>query len=256
MSGHGTALLGRSAPAPNTRRASRRTLAITLVCLTYRAGHQNDSLLTLLDRQDATKRPLAGRPELALGAFRAELVDPLRVGLLVGFVPDQSAPAPRVLRRALPAFDTHKPLHRMSASVGVRASAAGRPARNALPGSKSGRSSKTCAALCEHPFVTSQGSPMGAYGARSTPATTIALAAAADLDYVSLPDALELVLLLVDDPKNFRRAALRWHARYCGELPDVGYEEAHAVLACLAGLAGRRPKPAGCARRACQSARP
>jgi hypothetical protein len=52
------------------------------------------------------------------------------------------------------------------------------------------------------------------------------------------------VLLLVDDPGRFRRAALRWHARYCGEVPDVGFEEAHAVLACLAGLAGRRPKAA------------
>jgi hypothetical protein len=32
----------------------------------------------------------------------------------------------------------------------------------------------------------------------------------------------------------------RWHARYCGEVPDVGFEEAQAVLACLAGLADRR----------------
>jgi hypothetical protein len=76
---------------------------------------------------------------------------------------------------------------------------------------------------------------------------TIALAAAAEIDVVSLPDALELVLLLVDDPGRFRRAALRWHARYCGELPDVGFEEAHAVLACLAGLADRRPKAAAAA---------
>jgi hypothetical protein len=76
---------------------------------------------------------------------------------------------------------------------------------------------------------------------------TVALAAAAQLDFVSLPDALELVLLLVDDPRRFRRAALRWHARYCGDLPDVCFEEAHAVLACLAGLAGRRPKAAASA---------
>jgi hypothetical protein len=73
---------------------------------------------------------------------------------------------------------------------------------------------------------------------------TVALATATELDFVSLPDALELVLLLVDDPRRFRRAALRWHARYCGELPDVGFEEAHAVLAGLAGLTGRRPKAA------------
>jgi hypothetical protein len=47
--------------------------------------------------------------------------------------------------------------------------------------------------------------------------------------------------------REVRRAALRWHARYCGDLPDVGFEEAHAVLACLAGLAGRRPKAAAAA---------
>jgi hypothetical protein len=70
------------------------------------------------------------------------------------------------------------------------------------------------------------------------------VALATELDFVSLPDALELVLLLVDDPKRFRRAALRWHGRYCSEVPDVGFEEAHAVLACLSGLAGRRPKAA------------
>jgi hypothetical protein len=64
---------------------------------------------------------------------------------------------------------------------------------------------------------------------------------------VSLPDALELVLLLVDDPRRFRSAALRWHARYCAEVPDVGFEEAHAVLACLAGLGGRRPQQAAAA---------
>ena len=101
---------------------------------------------------------------------------------------------------------------------------------------------------CEHLFVTSQGSAYGRLRrALDTSNPTIALAAAAELDFVSLPDALELVLLLVDDPKKFRRAALRWHARYCGDLPDVGFEEAHAVLACLAGLAGKRPKAAASA---------
>jgi hypothetical protein len=101
---------------------------------------------------------------------------------------------------------------------------------------------------CEHPFVTSQGSAYGRLRrALDTGNVTIALAAAADLDYVSLPDALELVLLLVDEPRRFRRAALRWHARYCADVADVGFEEAQAVLACLAGLAGRRPKAAAAA---------
>jgi hypothetical protein len=97
-------------------------------------------------------------------------------------------------------------------------------------------------------FVTSQGSAYSRFRrALDGGNATIALAAATELDFVSLPDALELVLLLVDEPGKFRRAALRWHARYCGEVQDVGFEEAHAVLACLAGLAGRRPKAAAAA---------
>src|SRR5688500_11438572 len=102
--------------------------------------------------------------------------------------------------------------------------------------------------VCEHSFVTSQGSAYGRLRrALDTGNPTIALAAAAELDYVSLPDALEIVLLLVDEPGKFRRAALRWHARYCREVPDVGFEEANGVLACLAGLTGRRPKAAASA---------
>jgi hypothetical protein len=97
-------------------------------------------------------------------------------------------------------------------------------------------------------FVTSQSSPYTRFRrALDSRNATVAYATAAELDFVSLPDALELVLLLVGDPKRFRRAALRWHARYCAEVPDVGFEEAHAVLACLAGLAGRRPNAAAAA---------
>jgi hypothetical protein len=100
---------------------------------------------------------------------------------------------------------------------------------------------------CEHLFVTSQG-PRTAASARALDGgnPTIALAAATELDFVSLPDALELVLL-VDDPRRFRRAPLRWHARYCAEIPDVGFKEANVVLARLAGLAGRPPKAAAAA---------
>jgi hypothetical protein len=108
--------------------------------------------------------------------------------------------------------------------------------------------------------VTSQGSAYARFRrALDSRNTTVALATATELDFVSLPDALELVLLLVGDPKRFRRAALRWHARYCAEVPDVGFDEAQAVLACLAGLAGRRPKAAAAAlaelaRRGCERA--
>ena len=101
---------------------------------------------------------------------------------------------------------------------------------------------------CEHPFVTSQGSAYGRFRrAVDGGNATIAPAAATELNFVSLPDALELVLLLVDEPGRFRRAALRWHARYCADVADVGFEEAQAVLACLAGLTGRRPKAAASA---------
>jgi hypothetical protein len=96
--------------------------------------------------------------------------------------------------------------------------------------------------------VTSQGSAYARFRrALDSRNATVAYATATELDFVSLPDALELVLLVVDEPRRFRRAALRWHARYCAEVEDVGFEEAHAVLACLAGLAGRRPKPAASA---------
>ena len=87
-----------------------------------------------------------------------------------------------------------------------------------------------------------------AYGrlrrALDTRNATIALAAAAELDYVGLSDALELVLLLLGtEPNRYSRAALRWHARYCSEV-RVDLAEAQAVLSLLAALRGARPKPA------------
>ena len=94
--------------------------------------------------------------------------------------------------------------------------------------------------------MTSQGSAYARFRrALDSKNVTVAYATTTELDFVSLPEALELVLLVVDDPRRFRRAALRWHARYCAEVPDVGFEEAQIVLACLAGLAGRQPKAAG-----------
>lgn len=97
-------------------------------------------------------------------------------------------------------------------------------------------------------FVTSQGSLYPRFRrALDSGNATIALAAAADLDYVGLSDALELVLLLLDtEPNRYSRAALRWHARYCSEL-HVDLAEAQAVLALLAALRSSRPKPAACA---------
>jgi hypothetical protein len=61
---------------------------------------------------------------------------------------------------------------------------------------------------------------------------------------VGLADALELTLLiLAKEATKFRAAALRWHARYCGD-NKVSIEEAAAVLGVLAMLEGRRAKAA------------
>ena len=142
-----------------------------------------------------------------------------------------------------------KPLHASRLTyIRERAGLGRREARTQMPSQvvSHGEARKLAPAFCEHSFVTSQGSAYGRLRrALDTGNATIALAAATELDFVSLPEALELVLLVVDDPRRFRRAALRWHARYCADVPDVGFEEAHAVLVCLAGLTGRRPKAAG-----------
>jgi hypothetical protein len=94
--------------------------------------------------------------------------------------------------------------------------------------------------------VTAQGSAYARFRrALDSSNATVALATATELDFVSLPDALELLLLMLDsEPSRFERAALRWHGRYCRELTDVDLVEAQAVLACLAGLRGSRPEPA------------
>ena len=87
--------------------------------------------------------------------------------------------------------------------------------------------------------MTSQGSPYGRFRrAIERRQATAGLSAAAELRHVALTDALELLLLLRDrDPARYPRAALRWHARYCREVPGVTLSEAAAVLALLAVLA-------------------
>jgi hypothetical protein len=71
-----------------------------------------------------------------------------------------------------------------------------------------------------------------------------ALSSAAELEHVGLSEALELCLLLRNkEPARYTQAALRWHARYCREA-KVTFEEAQAVLAALALLAGERKRNA------------
>lgn len=72
-----------------------------------------------------------------------------------------------------------------------------------------------------------------------------ALSAASELESVGLAEALELCLLLRDDdPDRYRRAASRWHGRFCREVPDATLEEAQAVLALLCVLGTERRAPA------------
>jgi hypothetical protein len=64
---------------------------------------------------------------------------------------------------------------------------------------------------CEPLFVTAQGSAYARFRrALDSRNTTVALATATELDFVSIPDALDLVLLLVDDPKRLGGASLAW----------------------------------------------
>jgi hypothetical protein len=66
---------------------------------------------------------------------------------------------------------------------------------------------------------------------------TEALSAAAELDFVSLAEALELTLLLVDgDPAKYQRAALRWHVRFIQETPNLDIRESRAVLSLLIAI--------------------
>jgi hypothetical protein len=66
---------------------------------------------------------------------------------------------------------------------------------------------------------------------------TEALSAASELQFVSLVEALELTLLLVDgDLEKYNRAALRWHVRFVGETRNVDIRESQAVLALLTAI--------------------
>jgi hypothetical protein len=95
--------------------------------------------------------------------------------------------------------------------------------------------------LCEHLFVTSQGSAfMRLRRALDRGNVTEAFSAASELEHVGLGEALELCLLLRDKaPERYPRAALRWHGRLSQEV-DVSLEEAQAILAALVVMAGER----------------
>ena len=86
--------------------------------------------------------------------------------------------------------------------------------------------------------VTAQGRPYARLQrALATGNPNIALAAAAELPRVDLADALALCLLLRDDGERFERAIVRWHGRFCLEVPGVGASEAQLALAALRSTA-------------------
>jgi hypothetical protein len=85
--------------------------------------------------------------------------------------------------------------------------------------------------------VTSQGSAYARFRrALANRNPTVAWAAAAELQRVELADALALCLVVAPDPARYGRAAARWHARYCAELPGVTLAESQLVLAALQAL--------------------
>jgi hypothetical protein len=93
--------------------------------------------------------------------------------------------------------------------------------------------------------VTSQGHPYAifrrALERRNLPS---AWAAASELQVVSLADALALCLLVRDrEPAKFTRLALRWHARFCAEMPDVTLETGRLVIELLAAITGPEAIP-------------
>jgi hypothetical protein len=70
---------------------------------------------------------------------------------------------------------------------------------------------------------------------------TEALAAASELQFVGLAEALELTLLLAEeDQEKYERAAVRWHVRFVYESRNVGIRESQAVLALLTAIPANR----------------
>src|SRR3954451_3044919 len=89
--------------------------------------------------------------------------------------------------------------------------------------------------------MTSQGSPLARlHRALEHGNPLLALATAAELPNVPLPEALAICLLLHDkQPQRFETAALRWHARLCREA-RLTLPEAALALAALGALGAGR----------------
>ena len=88
--------------------------------------------------------------------------------------------------------------------------------------------------------MTSQGSPYARFRrALSTGNLFLVRAAARELPTVGLDDALAVCVLVArQDPGQLERAALRWVARYCLELPEATIARARAALGAFERMPG------------------
>jgi hypothetical protein len=93
---------------------------------------------------------------------------------------------------------------------------------------------------CEHPFVTSQGTPHGRLQRALEGGNLLqALAAAHELGDLAPGDGLALCRLLADEQSpRFPRAAVRWAARLMLKVPTLELDEATLLLPALRALTG------------------
>src|SRR3954470_17387540 len=98
-------------------------------------------------------------------------------------------------------------------------------------------------------FVTSQGSAHARFRrALATGNPLLVRAAAAELNSISLADALSICLVLLRaEPTRYGGAAARFHARLVQDVARVELEDAQIALAALQGLRGPDAAGAGAA---------
>jgi hypothetical protein len=92
--------------------------------------------------------------------------------------------------------------------------------------------------LCEHPFVTSYGSPYARFRrALDTGNLLLIRAAAKELPQVSLPDALRMIYVMAEaSDRLYERAAMRWLGRFCLEHPGATLEDLRRANAALTAV--------------------
>jgi hypothetical protein len=107
--------------------------------------------------------------------------------------------------------------------------------------------------ICEHTFVTSQGSPYSRFQrALKTGNLNIIRAAAAELPRVDLGDALAVCVAIREaEPHRFERAALRWLARFCVERRDATLDEVTTAARAFECMTDRPAESLDTLRRLC-----